>query len=181
MVFLYAIIAFIGVISVINLLLILGVVRRLREQNEPASVAHSSDDPALLSPGSMVGDFAAVDLDRRHVSREQLADRTLVGFFAVGCASCQESLPHFVAAARAHDDDRDQVLAVIVGGSDGAGAQPFVQPLSPVARVVYQEVDGPLPEAFSVRAFPSFFVLDSSGRVRASTSNVETLPATAPA
>jgi hypothetical protein len=151
--YLYALVAVFGALSLLNLLLTFGIIRRLR-RSTPTN--------------ALVGDFTAEDLDGRPVSSTELAGRTLVGFFSPGCDACRERLADFAAAARSQ-----QALAVVT--SDAASAAEYLPSLTPVSRVVLQEPDGPLVRAFPVTSFPSFFVVES-GRVVAGGATLEDLP-----
>ncbi|MBO3741491.1 TlpA family protein disulfide reductase [Actinoplanes flavus] len=158
--YLYALVAVLSAISVLNLLLTLGIIRRLRSRpmNQPV------DYPGVLPAGTVLEDFAARDLRGRPVSRDELSGRTLVGFFSPGCSSCLDRLPDFVAVSAAFG--RERSWAVLLG--DVASAGEYLPSLEPVARVVPQDPDGPLISAFSVSAFPTFFVVDATGRILAS-------------
>jgi hypothetical protein len=171
--YLYALVAVLTAISVLNLLLTLGIIRRLRSR--PAS--RSADDSGVLPIGAVAGEFAARDLRNRPVSRDDLSGRTLVGFFSPGCSSCRERLPDFVAASATFGPERS--LAVVLGGTESAGE--YLPALEPVARVVPQDPDGPLISAFSVSAFPTFFVVDATGRVLAGGHTIDDVSVPIPA
>lgn len=69
----------------LNLVLTVGVIRRLREHTEQLSrVALSSPDP-ILHVGDRVGDFAVTTTDGEQLSDDRFTGRTLVGFFSPGC------------------------------------------------------------------------------------------------
>jgi hypothetical protein len=159
MAYLYALVAVLTAVSLLNLLLILGVIRRLRSRPVSRLVDHS----AVLPVGAVAGEFTARDLRDRPVSRDGLSGRTLVGFFSPGCSPCLDRLPDFVAASAAFGPERS--LAVVIGDAGSAGE--YLPSLEPVARVVPQNPDGPLISAFSVSAFPTFFVVDATGRILA--------------
>jgi hypothetical protein len=151
--YLYALVTVFGALTLLNLLLTFGIIRRLRRPT---------------TTGTVIGDFTAPDVDGRPVSPVELAGRTLVGFFSPGCDACRESLADFAAAARSQ-----RALAVVM--SDAASASEYLPSLTPVSRVVLQEPGGPLIRAFPVTSFPSFFVVES-GRVVAGSASLEDLP-----
>ncbi|MEV4641155.1 TlpA disulfide reductase family protein [Actinoplanes sp. NPDC049548] len=165
--YLYVLVAVLSAISILNLLLTFGIIRRLRSQPMGRPVNY----PGVLPVGAVAGDFAAWDIQDRPVSRDDLSGRTLVGFFSPGCSSCLERLPDFVAVSAAFGPERS--WAVVLGDVEQAGE--YLPSLEPVARVVLQDPDGPLMSAFSVSAFPTFFVVDAGGRVLSSGLTTEDL------
>lgn len=171
--YLYALVAVLSAISILNLLLTLGIIRRLRSR----SMSRPVNYPGVLPVGAVVGDFVAGDLRGRPVSRDELSGHTVVGFFSPGCSSCVERLPDFVAASAAFGPERS--LAVVVGDDESAGE--YLPSLAAVARVVLQDPDGPLISAFSVSAFPTFFVVDATGRVVAAGLTTDDLSLSTPA
>jgi hypothetical protein len=70
--YLYALIAVLTAISVLNLLLTLGIIRRLRSRPMSRSVSY----PDVLPTGAVAGEFAARDLRDRPVSRDELSGHT---------------------------------------------------------------------------------------------------------
>jgi hypothetical protein len=176
---LVAAVVLVGVLGAVNLLFCLGVIRRLREHTEildSIGDGHGGGRDLILPAGETAAEFAAVSLGGRPVSRASLAGPTLVAFFSPGCAPCTEQLPHFVDLARTHSPE--QVLAVVCGPGDAA---PLVGPLSEVAEVVREEATGPVQEAFAIRGYPSFAVVEPGGLVRQSAQRVDGLPALSPA
>ena len=129
-----------------NLLLTLGLARRIRE--EPPAV--------LLPPGALVD----VPLD----------PPTLVGFFSPGCGPCQERLPDFVARARKAPAGR--TLAVVVGDDGDA----MVEQLTGVADVIVEARGGALATAFGVKGFPAFALVGDGGRIEASGTDLTSMP-----
>jgi hypothetical protein len=170
---LYVLVALFGALTLLNLLLTFGIIRRLRQRPATGPATY----PGVLPSGSLVGDFAARDLRQQPLSRADLDGRTLVGFFSPGCDACSEQLPAFVAAARSADFGPRHSWAVVVG--DAESASPYLPSLEPVARVALQNEDDSLLSAFSVQAFPAFFVVDATGRVVAGGAAVDDLPVAA--
>lgn len=79
--YLAAAVVLIGLLCVLNLLLTVGLIRRLREQGpgRPGNAA----PPTALGPGSRIGDFTTRTTGGEPVSHEDLTG--LVGFFSAGC------------------------------------------------------------------------------------------------
>ncbi|WP_433041631.1 hypothetical protein [Dactylosporangium sp. CS-033363] len=138
MAILAAAVAVVGVLCVIDLLLTVGVIRRLREHTEQLAQALAGRPPAIAAPGT------TVDFD---------GSASVVGFFSPGCGPCAELLPKFVERVAG-----ESVLAVVVG--DGAEVDSMVELLAPVARVVREDHGGTVAAAFGVSSFPSVFAMD---------------------
>lgn len=155
--YLIAAVAILGVLTLFNLLLLYGVIRRLGAQNQPRSAG-------IAEAGSVVGAFAATTTDGVDLTTSDLQPDTLVGFFTPSCSACTEELPRFVDAAAGHAQDR--VLAVVVGTEtdtiEQAGA------LSPKARVVVAPLGAGIVKAFEVQGFPSFALIGAAGEVKVS-------------
>lgn len=153
---------FVGLLCALDLILTLGVVKRLREHTELLSAV--SGPPPALAVGDEVGAFSAATVDGEPVSREALADGTLVGFFSPSCRPCREKLPDFVRLARS--GGRSRTLAVVVG--DAEEAVPFVTELRSVARVVVEQSSAePVGAAFKAAAYPTVLRVgaDDDGRL----------------
>ncbi|BDM74623.1 hypothetical protein HEK616_81100 (plasmid) [Streptomyces nigrescens] len=155
--FLIAAVVFVGALCTLDLVLTLGVIKRLREHSERLSGTSGPGgrfDTLDMAVGEEVGEFTTSTVDGERLSRGMLAADTLVAFFAPGCQPCREKMPAFVDHARALPGGRAQVVAVVVG--DPAEAAAFVAELSPVARVVVEEgPEDPLSAAFRARSFPT--------------------------
>jgi hypothetical protein len=172
----------IGLLCLVNIALTLAVVRRQNEQSRLLTqVISDRGEPASLDvlPGEQIGDFTATTVDGRPMSRSELRGSTLVAFMAPGCPSCEHSLPEFVSRAAAAPRGRDQVFAVVLGTSLGAG--PMRDLLTPVAQVLTEEQErGPLARAFGVAALPAFALL-ADDTVVASYALPNRIPETIPA
>lgn len=176
---LVAAVVVVGVLGAVNLLFCLGVVRRLREHTEilnTMAADHAGGHDLILPAGETAAEFAAESVGGRPISRAALSGPTLVAFFSPGCGPCTEQLPHFVDLARAHPPA--QVLAVVCGPGD---ATPLLGPLRDVAEVVREETTGPLQEAFAIRGYPSFAVVEPGGLIRQAAQRVDALSALSPA
>lgn len=148
--------AFAGVLSVLNLILLTGVIKRLRDYTELLA-DRSSPQPAL-NRGEAVDDFTSETVDGEPLSPATLTGTTLVGFFTLNCEPCKRKLPKFVEFARNFPGGRDRVLATVVG--EGEGVAEMVEALRPVARVAVEERKGPLSTAFHVAGYPIVLLID---------------------
>lgn len=177
--FFIALVAVVGVVAVLNLLLTVGVIRRLREHTERLSSLGGPPGAAMLAAGQRVGEFATTTIDGEPVARDLLSGRTLVGAFTPGCGACTERLPDFLARAKDFPGGPARVLAIVAG--DSAGAASYRDQLAEVARVVVEPPGGPLLTALKVSRFPAFGLLDAEGVVVASGWTLDHLPLESPA
>lgn len=179
--YLAAAVALVGLLGMLNLLLVVGVIRRLREHTELLG-RHAGPGvagPSLLGPGDEVGDFSSVTVDGETLTRDVLAERTLVGFFSPDCGPCHELLPSFVEYAARIPEGRRQVLAVLTGDATATAGQ--VATLAGVARIVVERPGGQLGAAFRNEWYPALYLVGPDGRVQASGNRLDALLAGATA
>ncbi|MBD2891595.1 hypothetical protein amrb99_05010 [Actinomadura sp. RB99] len=162
--YLVAAVVLLGVACLLNMLLTMGILRRLRaDAGRPAA----ADLPFELGPGASIGEFAAVTTDGEPVDHDVLGG--VVAFLSADCPACHDLLPELVERARRLD--RDDVL-VVVGGDDPE----TVRTLNPVARVVAAEADGgPVARAFRNTWTPALYLVGDR-RVLATAGRVGDLP-----
>ncbi|MEU8004500.1 redoxin domain-containing protein [Catellatospora sp. NPDC049111] len=176
MAYLWIALAVVTTICLLNLLLIFGMIRRLREHTALLSKMPTGPTATdlILPAGAQIGSFSAVTTTGETVSTASFADGTLVGFFSPGCAPCRERLPEFVAYA-GELGGRDRVFAVVVADV-AAEATATVEQLSDVARVVLEQDEGPVAAAFGVKGFPAVGLVSADGTMVASGSMLSGLP-----
>jgi len=161
-----------GLLCCLNLAMTLALVRRQRLEAERAS-----QDAVRLPPGVPAPEFSAVTVTGSAITRSGLAGaRSVVAFLAANCPPCHEQVPEFAAYARSVPGGASQVLAVVVGGTDAETAQ-LAGDLEGAASVALESVAGPLQKAFSVTGFPTFYVLDETGRIQVSAPTMRGVPA----
>ncbi|MFC7565444.1 TlpA family protein disulfide reductase [Actinomadura namibiensis] len=163
--YLVAAVILLAVLSVFNLMLILGVVRRLRRDDGEAV--------PLLPAGTVVPEFTVMTTAGEVVTRDSLGG-ALVGFFSPGCSACEVQLPKFAARAAGR-----RAVAVLHGNEEETRAHRDA--LGGAAEVVIEEPDGPMGAAFAVDGYPTFVVIDPNGTVTASSHAVDRLPLPKPA
>ncbi|GAA2624705.1 TlpA disulfide reductase family protein [Actinomadura fulvescens] len=168
----------VGAFCLLDLLLTLGVVRRLREHGQHLERLLAAGpgffvEHDTVPVGEVVGTFKTRTVDGGTVSRDRLSGETLVAFFSPGCETCLDKLPEFVRYAEGLADGPWRVLAVVTG--QGEETSTFVSALSPVAPVVV-DADEQLTKAFKAAVFPVFCVVDADGKVIASELNLARLP-----
>lgn len=168
-------VALFAALSLINLLLTLGLVRRVRQaqgMSPQSSAGHAQPAGSNLpvpgiSPGAPLplGDHLGYD------GRRPL----LVGFFSSGCKACPDHIEPFRAYARDFPGD---VVAVLDGQdapakyAPGLGAD--IRTISNVTKT------GTVSNAIDLHAWPSFIVVDGTGRVHSTALSVSALDPTAP-
>jgi thiol-disulfide isomerase/thioredoxin len=172
-----------AILTLLNLLLTFGVIRRLREHSERLSrmAAGALPGDPVIQPGSAIGTFAAVTLDGEAVAHDRMGGETLVGFFSPTCQPCKAMLPKFIEHARRFPGGRDAVLAVVVGQEvvvgQGTEVGDYVARLAPHARIVVESHDGAVATAFEVAGLPAMCLVDGDGTVIASGMTTAALPA----
>ncbi|MFF4623418.1 TlpA family protein disulfide reductase [Nonomuraea jabiensis] len=159
----------VGVLCLLNLLLTVGVIRRLRKQ--AASAASLPPMEEGLAIGEKIPEFAATTTGGEPISDELIEGPALIGFFSPSCQPCRELMPRFIDHARRSPA---AVLAVVVTDSDKE-AVADVERLAEVARVVVEVPHAAIQSAFRVTGYPTVFEIGADGRV---TDNDPVLPAT---
>lgn len=168
------VVAFIGAVCLVNLFLTFVVVRRLRQHGEQLAALPRFRPPPRLPAGSQAPDFMTTTVTGATRSLAGLAgSRGLVGFFNPDCGPCRKQLPEFADLARTMPGGAEQVLAVVSG--DEATAAGMTSELNGLASVVIEPGEGPMCRAFSVRGFPSFYVIGADGRIEGSGEAVRML------
>lgn len=174
MTYLSAAVVIIGVLCMLNLVITLGLVRRLRSQSGPAGQdghpAHiGGRRPWHLPLGSPAPDFAATTVTDETISRADLIGRpSVIAFFSVVCPPCRMQLPELRKYAESFGEGA--VLAIVSGPREKA--EEFVRELDGVAPVVVEPMQGPTALAFTVSNFPTLYRLDADGRIAASAITV---------
>jgi thiol-disulfide isomerase/thioredoxin len=150
------------VVTLINLLLLLGVVRRLRTAAAPARAADpfglADAEPLVLPAGSPLPDVELPGTDGAPLRLRTLADRrVLMAFLSEGCGSCHLELPRIRdLAARAAADGAAVVVVVLTEHGDPELEEPFAG----LATVTRDGLLGPLSREFGIMSFPSYLVFD---------------------
>jgi hypothetical protein len=174
--FLTAGLVVVGAISVLNLLLTLLVIRRLRRQG-PTGMGGPmpvSGPPAGAQAPAFTGLAATGD----EVSSQSLTgESSTLAFLSTDCHACASSVSHLRAYAVAAGLGPDRVIAVISG--DREEGRQIIESLDGIATVVLEPQLGPITEAFSVRNFPTFVMLDDQNRVERTQLGSGPIPAKA--
>lgn len=141
----------VGTLCLLDLVLTLGVIRRLRDHSQRLSLPADGDTAG--KPGSVVDPFTATTTDDTNVARDDLVEPTLVGFFSPDCPACEEKLPAYLEYARSFPGPK---LGVIAGE---AGGLKYRTALTEIGAVVVERELGPVQKAFGVSGFPAFVIV----------------------
>lgn len=148
-------------LSLLNLLLLWGVVRRLREHETRLSkLAPGAPEIMDAAVGQQLSGMVVSALDGAPVTLPPEAP-ALYGFFSPSCDACHERLADFRRAASAHPG-----VSVAVVVRDGGDVDALSGGLADMTTVV-EEAGSGLNGAFGVRAFPAFALLSADGTLRA--------------
>ncbi|SDH79135.1 TlpA family protein disulfide reductase [Nonomuraea jiangxiensis] len=175
---LWAALAIVGAICLLNLLLTIAVIRRLREHTElinRGNAQASGQGEITLPAGARVGDFRVVTGDNREVTRDDLREGLLVAFFSPRCPSCEEQKPAFVRYASGLSGGRDDVIAVLLGSPEEL--EGLREELSGVAQIVIEaDVEGDMSTAFGLSGYPAFCLMGQDGVLAVTGYRVDILP-----
>jgi hypothetical protein len=154
-----------GLLCLLNLLLTVGILRRMRAGT--ATTSQPTDLPFELRPGGSIGAFTATTTTEEELTADTLSGT--VAFLSADCDACHDMLPSLISYAASHG--RDKVTAV-VGGADPQ----TVAALEAVARVIPADPDGgPVARAFRNTWTPALYVVDDR-TVVATAGRVAELP-----
>jgi cytochrome c biogenesis protein CcmG/thiol:disulfide interchange protein DsbE len=146
-------------------------------EDDPASAAVPSTNPALLAAGTAAPAFTLKTPLGEAVSLHDFAGKALLlEFFATSCPHCQAEAPHLEKLYRSLDHSRYAMASI---NADGEGA-PSIYAFHRYFGLTYPAlIDvrgragswhspgalGPVTAAYKVSNFPTFYVISPSGRV----------------
>lgn len=155
--FLIAAVVLVGAIATLNLLLTVGVIRRLREHTTQLAGMSGPGMSGGPAAGDPIEDFATTAVDDTPVALADLDSYSLVSVMSPGCGPCEEKLPKLVSMLEDGSLPKKGVLAVIAGSEEEA--VPMVTALKDLAVVIREEpVSGALQSAVGISAYPTMFV-----------------------
>lgn len=176
-----AAVAVVGALCLLDLLLMFGVIRRLREHSGLLARVSGQGDPMPPVTGLAGGDspavFSATTTTGALVT--ETSPLRIAAFFSSSCPACPDKVPGFTGKLTSYGISRDAVLAVVQ--HDSGPLPPFLDQLAEVCQVHVESNGGPVGEAFQVRGYPAFCVLNGHGTVLASSEDPSVLAVAASA
>ncbi|MFI7633496.1 hypothetical protein [Nonomuraea sp. NPDC049400] len=160
--------AVVSLLSLFNLLLMLGVIRRLREQDSRIRDMSVRNDPQwrLPSPipgiGELIDEFTAETVDGAIIDHRRVFGGTVI-FLDASCDSCHDRIPDIINWAK---NGRRENIFAFVNGHDADKAD-MIAALNPVAQVVSDTFQLHVTKSFRVRKFPVYLTLDPEGIITA--------------
>jgi len=147
-----AVTGLVGLIGVLNLILIFGVISRVRMLQDAVQTGVLRD-PALPAPGDPVGAFQVTAQDGALLSDTTIADaEALVCFFTPGCQPCAD-----LRAQLLRQPPALPFFAFIEGASDDPEVQNMTRSLAQLGRVALTRPDDLVTRAFRPAGFPTVF------------------------
>jgi hypothetical protein len=160
-----AAVAVVGALCLLDLLLIFGVIRRLREHSGLLAGVSGHSDPRPAVIGLVEGDspaaFSATTTTGVLVTETSVL--RIAAFFSSFCPACPGKVPEFADYVARYGISRDAVLAVV--HHDSGPLPPYLDQLAKACQVLVESPGGPVGEAFQVSGYPGFCVLDGHGTV----------------
>lgn len=154
-----ALLVLVAVLLTVILLLLLGLIRRLRVHEELLSGGVAPDGLGVLRPAVSLPDFSVLTTDGHEVSRQTLlTDASKYGsvrvvFFSTACEHCAEVAANLRDTLDQHPSLASGTLVVIFDDADDA--KPFLSVLDGRVRTAVRPVGDALIGAFGVAGTPS--------------------------
>ncbi|GLW22399.1 TlpA family protein disulfide reductase [Microbispora triticiradicis] len=154
----------VGAVAIIDLLLTVAVIRRLREHSDLLrQTMNSGFSASVVAPvGTEIGAFTATTTTGATIGDGDVASGTVVAFLSAGCEPCRTRLPQFVAYAK--NADLRAVAVMMDGDRDDPRFQEMLSALESVGEVIVEEFGKPVWQAFRVQGTPAF-VATGNGRI----------------
>ena len=163
-------VALLAVLTILNLLLVVGISRRLRDA--AAQPAHGHEEamperePDLPLHGELVKDAGLVTPAGVRTSlHEQLTGRRTVVVVSTSCAACTGAAEQLTLAGpeRLH-----RPLIVIQGSPRADRTREYVDLFAPLGEVVIDQMDVVAEESFGLQGYPAYVLTDDDSVVTAS-------------
>lgn len=166
-------------LCVLNCVLTLAVIRKLRRHDEQLrGVAPSSSAPTI-AVGTPVPPFSRSSTGGPLSEAELHGRPTLVAFAAPGCSGCEVARPALLERLAA--DQAAGHPGVVVLAGDLGDTTALVEEFAPHARVVVESPEqGSLHTAFQVIGYPAYAVVGGDGRVTAVGAALQDVPSAVP-
>jgi hypothetical protein len=167
-----AVLVLLSVVCAANFLLVIGLARRLREQGEAhaashapapfeASVSNLDDDrDGLPTEGRRVTDLTLWNRQDQPVQlHAALEGRRTVAVVSVGCSACKAAA---TTLAQAGDERLHKPLIIVEGADEDPETHRYVEMFEAVGEVLRDPTVTAGREAFDLRGYPAFFLMDDA-------------------
>jgi hypothetical protein len=162
-----------AVLTLLNLFILLGVIRRLRTMSATEALPE-----VLPATGTPVGPFSLTATDGTAVSDTDVATgESLVLLLSLSCTPCQETANKLVEGATALPA---QTIILLRREFEEEDPENMVERLSSVGTVATFSGDDGVEGAFGSRGYPTALRINDGVIVAASYEYAEVLPQTAP-
>ncbi len=173
--YLIAAVVLVGALCLLDLLLTVAVIRRLRDHTERLDRLAAGPMPdSGIAPGTVAPAFETTATDGRSVSQRDLGSGVLA-FASVSCEACKEQMPKFERYVAEAGLPSSKVLVVVV--DEEPPPADYLAGLEKYATVVVERHDGTVGTPWQAHAFPTFYSIDAGLTVRTSSFDVASLPA----
>ncbi|MFI9584360.1 TlpA disulfide reductase family protein [Streptomyces sp. NPDC052236] len=169
----------VGVVTALNLVVLLVVLRRWRELETSGGGPQGHNSASLgesgIQSGGRIPRFSARALDGTEVTERSLLGReVLVGFFSLTCKACVEAVPHFAGHAERLRATGGTTLA-IVHGVDSAQSELAAMLSAAVDVVIAEDSEAELSKQYGAKHFPSHARYGPDGVVTTAAAGVSAL------
>jgi cytochrome oxidase Cu insertion factor (SCO1/SenC/PrrC family) len=165
-------ISLLAAVGLMNLLLIVALVRRIRSQDDQLAARSRPRPLPAMTVGRMAPDFTVTTVSGKTRSLSDLqGDRGVIAFLTPDSETCRARVPDLIEYARAHPTGRTHVVTVICG--TGKQAARLAGELQEYMSVVVEPRAGPMQQAYSVSGHPLFYVIRADGQIAARGAYVE--------
>ena len=166
----------IGILTLVNLVLGIGIIRRLRAHENILRTGGTPPLQATTVPaGEAPSEFEATAVDGTPVTRDDLTGPALIGFFQPDCAPCAAQTEHFrQRAARMRGSDHH--IWTVIAGPNEQKVRSYAEHFDGLGTVVAERPGGPIVQAFGVSGYPTFVLVDANGHLTAAQHTVAELP-----
>ncbi|MFL5353356.1 TlpA family protein disulfide reductase [Archangium sp.] len=161
----------VGALTVVNFLLSMALIRRVRVLQELVEQTPRRD-PSLPQMGAVIGSFQATTLEGEPLSNETLKPGvSLVGFFTTHCKPCAALRTQLLESPPALP-----FVAFVEGSVDDPEVGAMAEALKRIARVVYTQNNDALHQAFKPAGYPTLLRVENGVIAASGHTLAEVLP-----
>ncbi len=125
-------------------------------------------------------DFELQNLQGSNVSLSQFKGQkpVLLYFWATWCPHCMAVRPEVIKMQKADPDDNIEIIAINVGSGDSLAKVQHFEEANPAPYTVLYDTDSKVTRSYKVQGVPHFVLLDKTGAVKYSGSELPSDPMT---